>query len=177
MTIRFFMLQAHYRSTLDFSNEALQGAEKGLKRMMTAYNDIDGLKAADSSSVSVPELREKLYAAMNDDFNSPIAIAHLFEAVKWINLIKDGKESLTIEDIQALKEVMTGMIFEVLGLQDEASDDSSDKIDGLMQFVLRLRQDAKANKDYVMSDSIRDQLKELGFEIKDGKDGTTYTAL
>jgi cysteinyl-tRNA synthetase len=177
MTIRFFMLQAHYRSTLDFSNEALQAAEKGLKRLMTAYNDIDKLPASESSGVSVSELKEKLYAAMNDDFNSPIAIAHLFEGVKWINLVKDGKETLTADDITTLKDVMTGIIFDVLGLKDEASDDSSEKIDGLMQFVLRLRQDAKANKDYAMSDAIRDQLKELGFEIKDGKEGTTYTTL
>ncbi len=177
MTIRFFMLQAHYRSTLDFSNEALQAAEKGLKRLMTAYNTIEELPASANSTVSVEELKEKLYAAMNDDFNSPIAIAHLFEAVKWINLVKDGKERLTSDDIAALNTLMAHMIFDVLGLKDEASDDSSEKIDGLMQFVLRLRQEAKANKDYAMSDEIRNQLKALGFEIKDGKEGTTYTIL
>lgn len=175
MTIRFFMLQAHYRSTLDFSNEALQAAEKGLKRLMTAVSDLDGLPFSDSSSVSVEELSNKLYNAMNDDFNSPIAIANLFEGVKWINLIKDGKETMTKSDLETLRNTMHAFVFDILGLKDEAAGDNLTRIDGLMQFVLQLRQDAKANKDYALSDTIRDQLKELGFEIKDGKDGTTYT--
>lgn len=175
MTIRFFMLQAHYRSTLDFSNEALQAAEKGLKRLMTAVNDLSSLPTSDSSSVSVSELRTNLYAAMDDDFNSPIAIAHLFEAVKWINLIKDGKETINAEDLETLTTVIHAFVFEVLGLVDETSGDSMDKVDGLMQFVLQIRQDAKNDKNYALSDTIRNKLLELGFEIKDGKEGTTYT--
>jgi cysteinyl-tRNA synthetase len=107
MTIRFFMLQAHYRSTLDFSNEALQAAEKGLKRLLIAIDDLNNLSVNDSSSLNVAEMREKLYGAMNDDFNSPIAIAHLFEVVKWVNLIKEGKESLTSEDLDTLKSIVT----------------------------------------------------------------------
>ncbi len=175
MTIRFFMLQAHYRSTLDFSNEALQAAEKGLKRLTTALAAANTLETSTASSLSISELKEKLYAAMNDDFNSPIAIAHLFEAVKWINLIKEGKETITESDLNDLKTLLNNFVLDILGLQDESNGDDSAKIDGLMQFVLKLRQDAKNNKDYALSDTIRNQLKELGFEIKDGKEGTTYT--
>ena len=177
MTIRFFMLQAHYRSTLDFSNEALQAAEKGLKRLMVALNAIDSLPTSETSSVKVEEMKEKLYAAMNDDFNSPIAIAHLFEAVKWVNLISDNKETITEPDKEAFANLLRAFVVDVLGLKDETSNDGTEKIDGLVQFALELRQQAKADKNYAMSDSIRDRLKAIGFEIKDGKDGTTYTTL
>ena len=175
MTIRFFMLQAHYRSTLDFSNDALQAAEKGLKRLMNAMKDLDNLPLSETSSVSVEELKKNLYAAMNDDFNSPIAIAHLFEAVKWINLIKDGKEFIDATDHQTMQELLHAFVYDILGLMNEGSDDSSEYIDGLMQFVLQLRQDAKTEKNYALSDAIRDKLSALGFEIKDGKDGATYS--
>ena len=177
MTIRFFMLQAHYRSTLDFSNEALQAAEKGLKRLMTAVNALEHLPTADASTIDVGEMKEKLYAAMNDDFNSPVAIAHLFEAVKWINLITDGKESISVTDKESFTTLIQQFVTDVLGLKDESNNDGTEKIDGLVQFALELRQQAKADKNYAMSDSIRDRLKAIGFEIKDGKDGTTYTTL
>ena len=177
MTIRFFMLQAHYRSTLDFSNEALQAAEKGLKRLMVALNSLEDLAVSETSSIDVSDMHEKLYAAMNDDFNSPIAIAHLFEAVKWINLIADGKETISASDKEAFAKLLNDFVVEVLGLKNESDNDGTDKIDGLVQFALELRQQAKLDKNYAMSDSIRDRLKEIGFEIKDGKDGSTYTSL
>ncbi len=177
MTIRFFMLQAHYRSTLDFSNEALQAAEKGLKRLMVALNSLEDLAVSETSSIDVSDMHEKLYAAMNDDFNSPIAIAHLFEAVKWINLIADGKETISASDKEAFAKLLNDFVVEVLGLKNESDNDGTEKIDGLVQFALELRQQAKLDKNYAMSDSIRDRLKEIGFEIKDGKDGSTYTSL
>ncbi len=177
MTIRFFMLQAHYRSTLDFSNEALQAAEKGLKRLMVALNSLEDLAVSETSTLDVSDMHEKLYAAMNDDFNSPIAIAHLFEAVKWINLIADGKETISASDKEAFTKLLNDFVVEVLGLKNESNNDGADKIDGLVQFALELRQQAKLDKNYAMSDSIRDRLKEIGFEIKDGKDGSTYTSL
>ncbi|MFT7590257.1 MAG: cysteinyl-tRNA synthetase [bacterium] len=177
MTIRFFMLQAHYRSTLDFSNEALQAAEKGLKRLTVALEALGTLALSETSTVDVSEMREKLYAAMNDDFNSPIAIAHLFEAVKWINLIIEGKETITSADLDDLKTLLPEFVVDVLGLKSESDNDGMAKIDGLVQFALELRQQAKEDKNYGMSDDIRDRLKALGFEIKDGKDGTTYSKI
>lgn len=176
MTIRFFMLQAHYRSTLDFSNEALQAAEKGNKRLMQALSDLNELPTSDSSSVDVADLKDRILKAMNDDFNSPIAIAHLFEMVKWINLIKDGKETITENDLNALREFSLSFVHDVLGLRDNQSGSvDNGKVDGLMEIVIEMRNEAKANKDFGTADSIRDKLAQLGFEIKDSKDGTTYT--
>jgi len=176
MTIRFFMLQAHYRSTLDFSNEALQAAEKGNKRLMQALADLNDLPTSASSSVDVADLRSRIVQAMNDDFNSPIAIAHLFEMVKWVNLIKDGKESISDDDLQELQEFSSIFVHEVLGLKDDRTGSvDNGKVDGLMQMVLEMRNEAKTNRDFSTADSIRDKLAQLGFEIKDGKDGTTYT--
>jgi len=176
MTIRFFMLQAHYRSTLDFSNEALQAAEKGNKRLMQAMADLNDLPTSDSSSVDVADLRSRIVQAMDDDFNSPIAIAHMFEMVKWVNLIKDGKETITAADLKELQEFSSMFVHDVLGLKDERSASmDNNKVDGLMQMVLEIRNEAKTNRDFSTADSIRDKLAQLGFEIKDGKDGTTYT--
>lgn len=175
MTIRFFMLQAHYRSTLDFSNEALQAAEKGLKRLLIAVGDMANLKASEASSLNVSEMKEKLYEAMNDDFNSPIAIAHLFEVVKWVNLMKEGKEQLTKDDLYTLTAIVHHFVFDIFGLKNEQGGGDDNKVDDLMQFILEIRQDAKADKNYNLSDQIRDRLNDIGFAIKDGKEGTTYT--
>jgi len=174
MTVRFFMLQAHYRSTLDFSNEALQAAEKGFARLMNAIRLIDGLKTSSHSTSNIALLKQNVYAAMNDDFNTPIALAHLFEAVRIINSVNDAKESLSDGDKQILKTLMHDMVFDVLGLREEQAV-NTDKMDGLMQMILDQRKEAKARKDFAASDLIRDKLKDLGFEIKDGKDGTTYS--
>jgi cysteinyl-tRNA synthetase len=174
MTVRFFMLQAHYRSTLDFSNEALQAAEKGFQRLMNAIKLIPNLKASDSSSIQLTDLKQSIYEALNDDFNTPIALAQLFEMVRNINLINDGKESISAEDKLALAKLANEIVFDVLGLKDEKNTDDN-KIDGLMQLILQQRSDAKARKDYAASDAIRDHLKSIGIEVKDGKEGATYT--
>ena len=174
MTVRFFMLQAHYRSTLDFSNEALQAAEKGFARLMNAVKLIPGLKTGTQSGISVQQLAENVYEALNDDFNTPIALSHLFEGVRFINSVNDGKESITEQDKERLQKLMQDFVFDVLGLKEENTADT-DKIDGLMQMILEVRSSAKANKDFKTSDHIRDELKKIGFEIKDGKEGTSYT--
>ena len=174
MAVRFFMLQAHYRSTLDFSNEALQAAEKGFARLMNAVKLIAGLKTSAQSTSDITQLSANVYAAMNDDFNTPIALSHLFEGVRIINSVNDGKETITEEDKATLQKLMFDFVFDILGLKEEQAADNN-KVDGLMQMILQQRVDAKARKDYAASDLIRDRLKELGFEIKDGKEGTTYT--
>jgi cysteinyl-tRNA synthetase len=177
MTIRFFMLQAHYRSTLDFSNDALQAAEKGLKRLLSAMKILNELKAAETSSVQLDQYKQKCYQALNDDFNSPMAIAHLFDAVRVINAANDKTESLCQQDIDYLKEVFNIFIVEILGLQDELSSGASSLkgvIDGLMQMILELRQNARKNKDWTTSDKIRDELSQLDIELKDGKEGVSW---
>ncbi len=171
--IRFFMLQAHYRSTLDFSNEALKAAEKGYQRMMEAYGKIKDLETSGVSDQKVEDLKAKVYEAMNDDFNTPIAISHLFEAVKWINSVFDGKASITEEDRESLEELMSTFLFGIFGLK-ESSDDSSNISDDLIRLILELRKEAKDNKDYATSDKIRDRLSEIGIVVKDSKEGTTF---
>lgn len=174
MVVRFFVLQAHYRSTLDFSNEALQAAERGFARLMNAMKLLPDLKTAGSSSTDVSKLAADIYAAMDDDFNTPIALSHLFEGVRIINSVNDGKETLTADDKAALQKVMSDFVFDIFGLKEENMV-NTDKIDGLMQMVIGIRQDAKSRRDFTTSDHIRDKLKEIGFEIKDGKEGTSYT--
>jgi len=174
MSVRFFMLQAHYRSTLDFSNEALQAAEKGLTRLMAAYKLMEGLKTAATSTSNVGELKTKVYEAMNDDLNTSVAISHLFEGVRIINSVNDGKETITEADKQALKTLFTQMIFDVFGLKEEAAADT-EKMDALMQVVLQIRAEAKAKKDFAASDKLRDDLLNAGIQVKDGKDGASWS--
>lgn len=176
MTVRFFMLQAHYRSTLDFSNEALQAAEKGFARLMNAVKLLPGLKTADSSGSDIARLEADLYAAMNDDFNTPIALSHLFEAARIINSVNDGHETITATDKQKLQELVQSFAFDIMGLQEENTA-ALDKVDGLMQILLKIRTEAKGRKDFKTSDDIRDTLKEIGFEVKDGKEGSSYSLL
>ncbi|MBR4301146.1 MAG: cysteine--tRNA ligase [Bacteroidales bacterium] len=175
MTIRFFILQAHYRSTVDFSNEALQAAEKGFSRLMQAYKTLQKLQPAKTSSVSIEEYRKKCYDAMNDDFNSPILIAHLFDITKIINSVNDKKATLTQADIDELKGIFDTFVFDILGLKDEQSGDNTTLLDGLISMILEVRQQAKSQKDWATSDRIRDDLQKLGVAIKDGKDGATWT--
>ena len=176
MTIRFFILQAHYRSTVDFSNEALQAAEKGFAKLMEAYKTLDRISASGVSDKSdVSELRARCYDAMNDDFATPTVISHLFEASKIINSAADGKLKLCQADIDELRWVFDTFLFEILGMKDEASSDNTALIDGLMHIILDIRATAKANKDWGTSDKIRDALKEAGVTVKDGKDGATYS--
>jgi len=175
MTVRFFMAQSHYRSTLDFSNEALQAAEKGYKRLMESLSNLPRIQPSDSSSVNVAALRDNCYAAMNDDFNTPVLISHLFEGVRIVNAAIDGKETLSAADLELLQHVMKTFVFDVLGLVDETKADAkSHVVDGLMKLVLEIRSEARAKKDWATSDKIRDNLKAIGIEIKDGKDGTDW---
>ena len=177
MTIRFFILQAHYRSTVDFSNEALQAAEKGLERLMDAYNHLMKLKASDVSTVDVKDLRRKCYDAMNDDLNSPIVIAHLFDAARAINSVKDGKATISAEDLKELQDVFHTFVFDILGIKDEAASGGSNNNEAFgkaMDLLLTIRQQAKANKDGATSDKIRNELTAIGFDIKDTKDGAEW---
>ena len=200
MTVRFFILQAHYRGTLDFSNEALQAAEKGLKRIMQAAKDLRTLASAygvqpapalaygeftsavapaeiTASNAEVRELIEKVYEALCDDLNTPIALSHIFDAVRIINTAKDKKLTLDASDYQALTDLFDNIVSGVLGLRDEESEGSKavQTIDGLVNMVLEQRKAAKAAKDWAASDRIRDDLKALGIQIKDTKDGTEWT--
>lgn len=176
MTIRFFMFQAHYRSTLDFSNEALQAAEKGLERLLKATEKIDSLPVSAHSSVNVAELAANCYAAMADDLNSPIAISYLFEGVKMINALADGKATITEADRDALKNLFSAFVFDILGLKPETQADAGDRevLNEVVGLLMKLRADARANKDWATSDKIRNELTAIGFDIKDGKDGITW---
>lgn len=175
MTIRFFILQAHYRSTLDFSNAALQAAEKGLARLLRATETLYTLKAGDKSDFDVQELKQKCYDAMNDDFNSPIAIANLFDGVRWINSVNDGKASLDSKDLEALKKLYNEFVFDILGLKTEESTSGNDELlNGLMNTILELRKDAKISKNWAVADKIRDELSKLNIEIKDTKEGASW---
>ena len=177
MTVRFFILQAHYRSTVDFSNEALQAAEKGLNRLISAVKTIDTLKASKASTVNVSELEDKCYTAINDDLNTPITIAHLFDGVKMINSIKAGKETITAKDLEQLRTLFRTFTFDILGFlnEEESVNKSKEVTDGLMDFILDIRKNAKENKDWATADKIRDQMNALGIEIKDGKDGAEWS--
>lgn len=176
MTIRFFILQAHYRSTVDFSNEALQASEKGLARLMDAYHALDKIQPGTETTVDVAGLRQKCFDALNDDLNSPITISHLFDAARAINTVKDGKGTLTQTDLDELKAVFQLFLFDILGLTDESSagGNSTEAFGKAVDLLLSIRQQAKANKDWATSDKIRNELTTLGFEIKDTKDGAEW---
>lgn len=174
MTIRFFILQAHYRSTLDFSNEGLQAAEKGMNRLMSAIDLLPSLKASDISTSDVKELREKAYAALNDDLNTAIAISQLFEGARIINSVNGGTETLTAGDIALLSETMNLFVFDILGLRSEVKGNNDD-LKAVMELLLSIRAEAKSKKDFATSDKIRDELTRLNFVIKDGKEGSTWS--
>ncbi len=174
---KFFMYQAHYRSILDFSSEALEASEKGFNRLMDAYRILDSIVTSEKSSVNIESWRKACYDAMNDDFNSPILIAHLFEAVKFVNSIKEEKETISAIDLELLKQTMDDFLFDVLGLEDSASENSQDgeKLSATVELLIQLRNQARANKDFAMSDKIRDELSAKGIQLKDGKEGTTFS--
>jgi cysteinyl-tRNA synthetase len=177
MTIRFFMLQAHYRSNVDFSNDALIAAQKGFEKLMKAEETLDKLKAQDgkASDFDVSEWIEKCYAALDDDFNSPVLIAHLFDAVKFINSVNDGKASVNSESLELLKTSFRSFIFDILGLRkDEAANNSGDLSAKLVDMMLKIRHEAKLNKDWATADQIRNKLTEVGIVIKDTKDGAVW---
>jgi cysteinyl-tRNA synthetase len=170
MTVRFFILQAHYRSTVDFSNEALQAAEKGLERLLKAGKILQQLNAGKKSTVNIDKLEENCYQAINDDLNSPILIAHLFEAVRFIHLIKEGKEKIDAPGLEQLTNLFQTFVYDILGLREEHSD-SSKLTSELVDMILTLRLEAKKNKDFATADKIRDELTQKGITIKDTKDG------
>ena len=176
MTIRFFILQAHYRSTVDFSNEALQAAEKGLARMRDAMARLNKLTASATTSVDVAGLREKCNDAMMDDLNTPIVISHLFDAAKAINTVADGKGTISEADLKELRDVFKTYGEEIMGLRlTEAEGNNTKAYAGAIDLLLELRSQAKKNKDWATSDKIRNELTALGFVIKDTKDGAEWS--
>ena len=175
MTVRFFMLQCHYASTLDFSNVAMQAAEKGLERLMAAVATIEKLKPYGSDDAGIAALTQRCYTAMNDDLNTPVMIAELFEGVRMINSANDGKLAINAEGIEGLRSLFQDMVFNVLGLKrEEAAQADDTALDGLVQEFIRMRAEAKARKDFAASDKVRDQLAALGITLKDTKEGTTW---
>jgi len=175
MTVRLFILQAHYRSPLDFSNEALQASEKGFLRLMKSIATIEKLVPSVKSTVDIGALKAKCYEAMNDDLNSPILIAHLFDAARIINSANDKKESLTADDIGQLRNMMHTFVFDILGLLPENDPQTDNQvISNLMNIILDLRREARTNKDWATSDRLRDALVQAGINIKDTKDGATW---
>lgn len=173
---RFFILQAHYRSILDFSDDAILAAEKGFYRLMESIKILNDLPTSSESTLDIKAWRQQCYSAMNDDFNSPILIAHLFEGVKMINLIKESKQKLTAEDLTLLSATMHNFVFDVLGLEDPQDQQANnDQLEGTVNLLIQMRNLARANKDFAMSDQIRDELDKLGITLKDGKEGTTFS--
>jgi cysteinyl-tRNA synthetase len=176
MTIRFFILQAHYRSTVDFSNEALIASEKGLAKLVDAYARLQKITPSATSSVDVAGLRAKCEEAMNDDLNTPIVISYFFESAKAINTVFDGKGTISAEDLEELKSLFKLYLMDILGLRLEASGDShNEAYKGAVDLLLEIRKDAKNNKDWATSDKIRNQLAALGFNVKDTKDGFEWS--
>jgi cysteinyl-tRNA synthetase len=177
MTIRFFILQAHYRSTVDFSNEALQAAEKGLERLLESCSHLKKLLPSDSSSVDIKGLREKCEEAICDDLNTPIVISHLFDASKAINIVHDGNGTISAEDLEELKDVFRLWLEDILGLQTgtTGSNSNEEAYGKAVDLLLSIRQQAKENKDWATSDKIRNEMAAFGFKVKDTKDGFEWS--
>ena len=173
MTIRFFILQAHYRSTLDFSNEALQAAEKGLDRLMKGIEALGKVKPSEKSTVNPADLADRCEAAMADDLNSPMVISALFDWVRIFNSLAEGQQTITAEDLDALRATVKRWVFDILGLRDEkqAQAAGGDMLAPLVEMLLDMRMEAKAAKNWALSDKIRDRLTEIGIRVKDRKDG------
>ena len=174
MTVRFFFLQAQYRSTVDFSNEALQASEKGLKRLMSSIKLLENITPSQSTSFKVNTIIDNCQSSMNDDFNTPITIAHLFDGLKYINLLSEGKETITSKDLAILKNHYSIYIFDILGLLHEKSASNPELLNETLNIILSLRKKAKENKDYSTSDFIREELDKINIKLKDNKDGTTW---
>ena len=179
MTIRFFMLQAHYRSTLDFSNDGLQASEKGYKRLLQAYNTLLKIVPGPASDAElarfIPSFKTKCYEAMNDDFNSPMVIANLFDTTRWINGLNEKKFSIAKANLDTFTTTMGTFMFDILGLSNEIAAENTQTTEGLMELILSIRQQAKTNKDFATSDKIRDELQKLNISIKDTKEGVSWS--
>ncbi|NOX85958.1 MAG: cysteine--tRNA ligase [Chlorobi bacterium] len=175
MTIRFFILQAHYRSTLDFSNDALAAAEKGMNKLVDTYRVIDEIKPSDSSSVDVKRFEALCRNAMDDDFNTPVVLAHLFDLSRVINQVYAGKEKLSANDLKFAKDLYSTYLFDLLGIRKEENKTGDTALlNGLMETILKIRQEAKKNKDYTTADYIRDELNKLNIIVKDTPDGAKW---
>ncbi|WP_338409690.1 cysteine--tRNA ligase [uncultured Flavobacterium sp.] len=175
-TVRFCFLQAHYRSVLDISNDAMVAAEKGFHRLMEGISLLDKLNTSTASTLHIDTWKEQCYTAMNDDFNTPVLIANLFEGIKYVNLVNDKKETLTAVDIALLKETLTAFTFDVLGIKNsQTSNNSSIKLNGVLEMLITMRNEARINKNWALSDEIRDKLAALDIELKDGKEGTRFS--
>jgi cysteinyl-tRNA synthetase len=175
--VRFCFLQAHYRSVLDISNDAMVASEKGYNRLMESLKLIPSLKATSTSSLDITSWKQSCYDAMNDDFNTPILIAQLFEGARYINLVNDGTATLTSEDIDLLAQSLSNFIYDVLGMNNtsDGASGSTEKLNGVVEMLIEMRNQARANKDFALSDEIRDKLLAIGIQLKDGKEGTTFT--
>lgn len=175
--VRFCFLQAHYRSVLDISNDAMVASEKGYNRLMESLKLVPSLKATKTSSLNITSWKQSCYDAMNDDFNTPILIAQLFEGARYINLVNDGTATLTSEDIDLLAQTLSNFIYDVLGMNNtsDGASGSTEKLNGVVEMLIEMRNQARANKDFALSDEIRDKLLAIGIQLKDGKEGTTFT--
>jgi len=174
--VRFFMMQAHYRSILDFSNDALLASEKGFLKLMDALKTLVNLTPSNAATnFDVSSWKQRCYDAMNDDFNTPILISEIFSAVKYINQIKDGSTGIDAENLKTLKATLNGFVFEVLALQENTNSNSDKKLRETIEILIALRKQARDQKNFDLSDQIRDQLAEIDIQLKDGKDGTTFS--
>jgi len=175
--VRFFILQAHYRSVLDFSNEALLASEKGYNKLMESIQILETLNpSSNTSDFNVASWKENCYNAMNDDFNSPILIAELFSVVKFINQVKDGSSTVSEKDLEIVMNTVNVFVFEILGLQNvnEAENQYKEKLEETLELLIKMRSNARTNKDFELSDKIRIELDEIGIQLKDSKGGTTF---
>ena len=179
MAVRFFMLQAHYRSTLDFSNDALDAAEKGYKRLMNAIALVEKIVPSSTAKLDIDldDLKSRCYTAMDDDFNSPVLIAELFELVRLINSIYDGKQQADEMTLSKIKELINSFVYDILGLKNDQLGADNDSIDKLMDLIIHLRNEAKQNKDFATSDRIRNELSAVGIQLKDSKEGTLWNKI
>jgi cysteinyl-tRNA synthetase len=173
---RFFMLQAHYRSILDFSDDAIVAAEKGFNRLIEGFNILEEITPSNTSSLDINSWKQSCYDAMNDDFNTPILIAQLFEGIRFVNVLNDKRETITASDLELLKSTLTNFTFDVLGIRKEkAIDNNSEKLEATVALLIEMRNEARANKNWSLSDEIRDKLLAIGIQLKDGKEGTSFS--
>jgi cysteinyl-tRNA synthetase len=174
--VRFCFLQAHYRSVLDISNDAMVASEKGFSRLMEGLQLLNDIQTSSSSTLDISSWSQSCYDAMNDDFNTPILIAQLFEGVRFVNLLNDKRESITSSDLELLKKTLEEFTFEVLGIRNEkTSGNNGEKLEGVVEMLIEMRNEARANKNWALSDEIRDKLLALGIQLKDGKEGTSFS--
>jgi cysteinyl-tRNA synthetase len=174
--VRFCFLQAHYRSVLDISNDAMVASEKGFSRLMEGFQLLNDIQTSPSSTLDISSWSQSCYDAMNDDFNTPILIAQLFEGIRFVNLLNDKRESITSSDLELLKKTLEEFTFEVLGIRNEKSSGiNTDKLEGVVEMLIEMRNEARANKNWSLSDEIRDKLLALGIQLKDGKEGTSFS--